>query len=105
LTRSEPGIRCRFSAFDSDPFIFNVQNGSIDLRSGGLRKHSRDDLISEMSQIDYDSDATCPKWDEFLLQIMDGDRHMVEYLQRAVGYSLTGSTAKQCFFLHARVGR
>lgn len=84
--------------FDRDHFLFNVSNGTVDLRSGELREHRRDDCLTKLSPIRYDPTAKAPRFLEFLDEIMRGDRDMIAFLQRAVGYSLTGDTSEQCFF-------
>lgn len=90
---------------DADQYLFNVQNGTIDLKSGKLLAHNPAHLITKISPVEYDPEATCPTWDRFLLEIMNGDQEMVDFLQRVVGYALTGSTSEQCLFLLYGVGR
>jgi putative DNA primase/helicase len=91
--------------FDADPWLFNVKNGTIDLRTGELAPHDRKNLITKIAPIAFDPRATCPRWERFLLEVMDGDQEMVDYLQRAIGYSLTGNTREQCFFVLHGFGR
>jgi putative DNA primase/helicase len=92
-------LKVSTSELDLDPFLFNVGNGTLDLRTGTLRPHDRIDYISNYVPITYDPAATCPRWLAFLSEIMCGDQAMVEYLQRAVGHSLTGSVSEQVVFL------
>jgi putative DNA primase/helicase len=66
LAQSEPPIAATADAFDRDPFAFNVENGTIDLRTGTLRPHCADDMITRLAPVAYDPDATCPIWDGFL---------------------------------------
>ena len=80
---------------DTDPWLLNVQNGTIDMRTGVIRPHDRADYITRVINTDYDPDATCPQFDAFLNTIMGGDQELVEYLWRLMGYSLTGSTREQ----------
>jgi putative DNA primase/helicase len=96
--QSEFGITVLPEALDHDPWLFNVQNGTLDLRTGQLRAHRREDLLTKLAPVRYDPRATCPQWLQFLHDIMAGKTVMVDYLQRAVGYSLTGSVREQCFF-------
>jgi putative DNA primase/helicase len=84
--------------FDLNPWLLNCYNGTLDLRTGLLRSHDRDDLITKLVPVAYDPDATCPTWERFLDRIMGGDSEMITYLQRASGYSLTGSVREQCLF-------
>jgi putative DNA primase/helicase len=86
---------------DADPFLFNVQNGTIDLRAGRLREHQREDFITKLAPVEYHPDATCPIWDRALLRWMGGNGDLVTYLQRVVGYGLTGDVGEQClWFFH-----
>jgi putative DNA primase/helicase len=101
LTRSEPGIPIVPGDMDVDPFLLNVANGTIDLRTGKLRDHRRGDLITKIAPVEYQPDATCPLWEKFLARIFDDNRDLTDYLRRVVGYSLTGRTDEQClFFFH-----
>lgn len=96
-----PEIDIPSSALDHNPFLLNCANGTLDLRSGELRPHERLDLLTRCTNVHYDPNATCPGWEAFLTEIMLGSTDLVSYLQRAVGYSLTGSVGNQClFFLH-----
>jgi putative DNA primase/helicase len=99
LARSEPGIAVAPDRLDTDPWTFNVQNGTIDLRSGDLRPHRREDLIAKIAGCAYLPDATCPTWTGFLDRIMDGREEVIGFLRRAAGYALTGSTREQVIFL------
>lgn len=99
LAQSEPGIPVQPEDFDSDPWALNVQNGILDLRTGELRPHSREALMTKLVPVDYDPDAKCPLWLSFLDRIMGGNAALIEYLRRVVGYTLTGDTSEQCLFL------
>jgi putative DNA primase/helicase len=86
-------------ALDRDPDLLNVANGTLDLRSGTLRPHDRADLLTRLAPVAYDPEARCPRWDAFLLRCMGGDGELVAFLQRAVGYALTGHTSEQVLLL------
>ena len=86
-------------ALDRDPDLLNVGNGTLDLRTGTLRPHDRADLLTRLAPVDFDPDAACPRWDAFLLRSMGGDEALVRFLQRAVGYALTGHTSEQVLLL------
>jgi putative DNA primase/helicase len=98
LAESEPGIAVKPTQLDTDGWLFNVINGTVDLRSGQLRPHSKADRITKLAPIKFDPDATCPQWEQFLSQIMDSRRDVIEFLQLAVGYSLTAATSEKCLF-------
>lgn len=84
--------------FDADAFVLGVENGVIDLRTGAHRPGRREDKITHNNGIQFDPKATCPRWEQFMLEVMMGNAEMVSYLQRAVGYSLTGSREEEAVF-------
>lgn len=97
--RSEPGIAIMPEALDADPWVLNVNNGLIDLRTGELQPHKRETLVTKLAPVDYDSAAECPRWTEFLDKIMASDTDMIEFLQRAIGYTLTGDVSERALFI------
>ncbi len=92
-------------ALDRQPWLFNVQNGTVDLRTGELRPHDRADLLTQLSAITYAPDAPCPRWEAFLDQIFGHNESLVSFVQRAVGYSLTGLATEQVLFLAIGTGQ
>jgi P4 family phage/plasmid primase-like protien len=121
LARSEHGIPVSPEQLDANPWLLNCRNGTIDLRTGHLRPHRRGDLLTKHIPLNYDPHATCPQWQAFLWHVMGGpardedgneqvllERHeratrLVEFLQRAVGYSLTGVIREHVlFFLYGK---
>lgn len=99
LAKSEPGIPVAPDQLDTCPWLLNVENGTLDLRSGLLREHRREDLITKIASVTYDPNAVCPTWEEFLGRIMAGDKDRVRYVQKILGYALTGDAREQCFFI------
>ncbi len=95
LARSEPGIPTRLTLFDADPWLLNVANGALDLRSGGLRAHRREDLLTRLVDVAYEPQAECPLWEAFLRRVTGSGGELYKYLQRLVGYMLTGVTSEQ----------
>lgn len=82
---------------DADPWLLNVQNGTIDLHDGSLKEHDRAQLMTKICPIEYQLNqaAECPVWISFLNKVMDNDPDLVSYLQRLCGYWLTGIVREQ----------
>ncbi len=97
LAQDEPGIPVSPSAFDRHPYLYNAQNGTIDLRTGELREHSRENYLTILVDIDYDPQATCPRWQQFLGEVL-ATSDTVAFIKRAIGYTLTGETYEHAFF-------
>ncbi len=101
LVKSETGVPVLPEQLDCDPYLLNVENGTIDLRAGRLREHRREDLITKLAPVAYDPAAGCPLWLRFLRRIMADNDSLIRYLQRVVGYCLTGDVSEQTlWFLH-----
>ncbi|MCK4873824.1 MAG: hypothetical protein KAS72_13975 [Phycisphaerales bacterium] len=99
LAKSEDGITIGEDNLDRDPTLLNCMNGTLDLRTGELRAHDRNDLISKLAPVAYDAAAKCPRWDAFLDRICDGNGELRSFIQRAVGYTLTGLTGERSMFI------
>lgn len=101
LAASEQQVVLKPSELDADPWVLCVNNGVIDLRTGQLRPHRREDLITRLAPVTYDPEADQSEWLSFLRTATDDDEELIAYLRRAVGYSLTGDTAEEvAFFVH-----
>ncbi len=98
LAESERGIPVAPAEMDADQHLLNCRNGILNLRTGELEAHDRKRLCTKLAPVDFSPTATAPKWDKFLLQVLP-DADLRAFVQRAVGYSLTGSTAEQVLFL------
>ena len=99
LAESSEGVAISPDDLDRNPWLLNCHNGTIDLRTGNLNDHDKSDLITKVIPVTYDPNAECPKWLGFLDKIMDGNQELISFLQRTVGYALTGDTREQCFFI------
>ena len=97
--KAEKGMAIRAEELDKPSWLLNCSNGIIDLKTGELVSHNPEYLLTKLVKVDYDPTALCPYWLTFLNEIMGGDQEMISYLQRAVGYSLTGDTSEQCIFI------
>jgi len=99
LAKHEVGITVGLEEFDRDKWFFNCDNGTIDLRTGTLKTHNRLDLNSKISPVKYDVNAKCPLWDKFLCEVFNNDRELIEFMQRSVGYALTGDIREEVFWV------
>ncbi|MDP9356026.1 MAG: hypothetical protein M3R02_12240, partial [Chloroflexota bacterium] len=95
LAQSEPGIPIDPALLDTDPWLLTCLNGTINLRSGELLPHERVHYITKCAPVTHNPEATCPTWLAFLERIMAGDADLIGFLQRAIGYSLTGNTSER----------
>ncbi len=99
LAKTERGIPVRTSELDQDNYLLGVTNGVINLRTGALREPCQEDYITKQAHVAYDPEAQAPLFIAFLQRIMGGNQALVDFIQRAIGYSLTGDTGEQCLFL------
>ncbi len=99
-----PEIIVTSDEFDSDPLLLNCPNGTIDLRTGKLQRHSPADRITLSIMTPYDAAAECPVFLAFIDRIMGGNQALTGYLQRLIGYFLTGSIKEQVFSVWIGVG-
>jgi putative DNA primase/helicase len=121
--QSEPGIPVQPEDLDGDRWLLNCTNGTLDLRTGIPRPHRQADLLTKCLPVAYDPHAECPTWERFLWRIIGGTnleddtedrgagesdnrqaaddraKRLIGFLQRAIGYSLTGETREQCLFV------
>ncbi|MEP7049452.1 MAG: phage/plasmid primase, P4 family [Pseudomonadota bacterium] len=101
LAQSEAGMPVLPHELDADPWAFNVLNGTIDLRTGKLRPHRREDLITKVSPVEYEPSAKSELWEQYLRDATGDDAELGSYLQRSVGYALQGTITEKAFwFLH-----
>ena len=84
---------------DGSTDLLNVTNGTVDLQTGDLRPHDSAHYLTRLAPVEFDPSSTCPLWEAFLERIMGGNQRLISFLQRAVGYSLTGHTTEQVLLL------
>ena len=87
------------SDFDTDPFLLATQDNWVDLKTGRSITPNPDFLVSKALSISHSVQAECPNFRKFLNDVFEEDSELIEFVQRAIGYSLTGSTAEQCLFI------
>jgi putative DNA primase/helicase len=84
--------------FDSNPFLLNLQNGTFDFEAMEFREHRSTDHLTKIARVDHQEGAVCERWLQFVIEIMDGNDGMGQYLQKALGYGSSGDTSQDCFF-------
>jgi putative DNA primase/helicase len=87
------------SDFDYNKYWLNCQNGVLNLKTFEFMEHNPDLLLSKISNVNYDPDAKCERWEKFVSEIMEDDQEKAMFLQKALGYALTGDTSIECFFI------
>lgn len=90
---------------DADSWMLNTLSGTIDLRLGVILPHDHCDLLTKMAPVAADMNARCPQFEAFLARIMSNDDSLVDYIWRAVDYTLTGDVSEQAFFFCYGKGR
>ena len=95
LARTDPGIPLSVEDLDTNKWLLGCPNGTVDLRTGELLRPDKANLITKTTGVNYDCDAKCPEWDRFIDWAMSNDAGMVTFLQRAIGYSLSGDVSER----------
>lgn len=90
-----PLVPAEREEFDRHKFLFNCSNGILNLRTGELQQHDRELRLSKLANVEFDEKAQCPTWLSFLQQIFKGDNELIDYMQRLIGYSMTGDISEQ----------
>jgi P4 family phage/plasmid primase-like protien len=103
LVRSDNRLAATSDQWDADPWLLNTPEGMIDLHTSGVRKHDPYAYCTKSTTVGPRGD--CPLWKAFLHRIMGGDEALIGYLQRVLGYCLTGDTSEQALFFAHGVGQ
>jgi putative DNA primase/helicase len=99
LAKADRRLAATVDQWDGDPWLLNTPGGTCDLRSGHIREHRPDDHMTKITAVQ--PGRGCPQFSAFLSEIMQGDQELLTYLQRVIGYTLTGSTREHAlFFAH-----
>ena len=104
LVKSEPGIVLDHQELDRSNWLFNCASGTIDLKAGKIKDHRPADLLTKMSRARFDPKAKCPRWQKFLEQVLPS-KEIRDYLQRFIGYCLTGEVSERQFLLLYGTGK
>jgi putative DNA primase/helicase len=99
LAQADPRLAGTIDQWDADPWLLNTPDGVIDLRTGDLRPHSADDYMTKITAIG--PAGGCPRFEKFMDEIMAGDQEMISFIQRVIGYCLSGDASEEViFFFH-----
>lgn len=98
LSRGDKAFKTFSSKFDREKYLINTQNGVLNLKTLELLPHSKDYNMTKITNVPYDKDAKCDNWLSFLKEILVDD-DLIEFIQRAIGYTLTGDTGESVVFM------
>ena len=96
LARADRRHAATTDEWDADPWLLNTPGGVVDLKTGRMRPHERADRMTKITTATPSGD--CPIWRQFIDEVTGGDKELQSYLQRMVGYALTGSTQEHALF-------
>jgi putative DNA primase/helicase len=98
LAKSIAGVSVSVNDLDADPWLVGTPEGAIDLRTGRPITPRREHLITKSIGASFDPLAECPTWERFIATVTGSDNELADFLQAAVGYTLTGKVTEQCLF-------
>ena len=99
LLKMSKDLKIEDKELDTDNYLFNTDGQTINLRTSKIKIPCGKDLITKKSNFVFDKEAKCPTWDMFLLQIFNKDLELIRFVQKAMGYSLSGDMSEQCMFI------
>lgn len=99
VAQSLNGFATLVNDWNADPMLFGVKNGILDLRTGEVSDGKPSQLISKCSETHFDKKAACPRWEQFLQEIFSNNQPVINFIQRAIGYTLTGLVSEQYVYM------
>ncbi|MBR5033483.1 MAG: hypothetical protein IKX70_07435 [Treponema sp.] len=99
LLKISEEIKVEDFELDRDNYLFNVEGWTLNLKNGRSKIPNAKDLITKKSRFIYEKDADCPVWKMFLMQIFNKDLQLIRFIQKAMGYALSGDVSEQCLFI------
>jgi putative DNA primase/helicase len=99
MAAKHPSLVAKASSFDKQKMKLNCLNGVVDLGTGQLNQRTSDDLHTKVIGTNFNPKAKCPNFDKFIKEVFGGDGELISWIQRAFGYSLTGSVQEQVLFI------
>jgi putative DNA primase/helicase len=98
-------IRIETNSLDANGDLLNFPNGTLELSTQRLRQHNPEDRITSVMSYNYDPEAKCPTWINFLNTMFEGDEEIIQFIKKALGYTLSNDQSLQCFFFLYGVGK
>ena len=92
-------LNVKSEELDPNPWLLNVKNGTVDVTSGEFREHRQEDMITKIANVEYDAKADCPMWKQFIREIMNYNADIINFVQTAAGWALTGDVSEQTMFI------
>ena len=99
MASKHPSLVTKASSFDKQKMKLNCLNGIVDLETGQLNQRTSDNLHTKVIGTNFNPKAKCPNFDKFIKEVFGGDGELISWIQRAFGYSLTGSVQEQVLFI------
>ncbi|MDB4147104.1 phage/plasmid primase, P4 family [Alphaproteobacteria bacterium] len=99
MASNHPLLVSKASSFDKQKMKLNCLNGIVDLKTGQLNQRTSDDLHTKVIGTNFNPQAKCPNFDKFIKEVFGSDGELISWIQRAFGYSLTGSAQEQVLFI------
>lgn len=99
ILKMTKSIKVEDGELDSDNYLFNTEKLTLNLKTGKAKEPCCKDLITKKSRFIYDKNADCPVWKMFLMQIFNNDNQLIRFIQKAMGYALSGDVSEQCLFI------
>jgi len=92
-------LNIKSEELDPNPWLLNVKNGTIDMKTGEFREHRQEDMITKIANVEYDPEADCPLWKQFMREIMNYKADIIGFVQTAAGWALSGDISEQTMFI------
>lgn len=99
VAQSMTNIATQATQYDTDPYLLNFLNGTLNLRDLVFSEPRQSDYLTRRCPIEFDLSATAPEWEKFISVVFRGNQELIDYVQRALGYCLTGDTKEHAFFI------
>lgn len=99
LAASQPDMQADPDDFDRDKYLINFANGTIDLKQKQLREFQREDMMTKICSVVYESSTKAPRWISFLNEIFENKSEMINYIQTILGMCMTGDASQEQIFI------